>query len=181
MTYEEWKFNDSVTVTTDQDFNINFISNGNSYNKLQTSYHEGKQQTAIGYYQGNDGSMVYDNTLGWSFLNTAYQTIQVDTSSTDYDTFVAWAKNNGGVKMSAGQYQWDDDLGITSPFGTNAIDFYINFNSDNTDYIYILHFNHMAITHILPLNIGTLCMITLLHIMATLKVGIQKYLNGKLL
>ncbi len=130
--YVTWKFNDTISVTSttsgDLDIsNISFISDNVTYDRI--FYADSKDET---YYQQTTGdrkqTAVYRSS---AWVDTKYQIIQVDSNSTDYASFVTWAKANGGVLLEKGTYKWVDSP--TTP--NSAISTYLNFTSNSSNYI----------------------------------------------
>ena len=128
--YVTWKFNDTISFSADIDFYINFIVNNFIY-YIRLSTTSGTPDGYIMTYTQSNGDTldVYNDTDRW--INSDNQIIQVDTNSTNYASFVAWAKANGGVLLEAGTYKWVDNP--TTP--NSAISTYLNFTSNSSNYI----------------------------------------------
>lgn len=99
MAIVKWKFNDTMpdTLQGSYDNHINFTCNGVSYTSISTM---GKPN---GIYYGETQAYSW-TTNKWNDIK--YQYIEVDDTSTDYASFVEWAKENGGVLLEAGEYKW---------------------------------------------------------------------------
>jgi len=133
--YVTWKFNDTMPLSLQGTYSnrINFICNGVSYTSIDTN---GKPN---GIYYGTTQAYSW-TTDTWN--DTAYQTIKVDTNSTDYASFVTWAKANGGVLLEKGTYKWVDtpsnlsSLSITpeKPVAGTAGFVIFSFTTNNAEY-----------------------------------------------
>lgn len=124
--YVTWKFNDTPNLLTSFESQINFTSDNIAFEKFIVETGDGI------YYKPKNGTQMpaYGMLLG-GWANSSYQTIQVDTNSTDYSSFVTWAKANGGVLLEKGTYKWVD-----SPITPNsAISANLNFTSNSSNYI----------------------------------------------
>lgn len=124
--YVTWKFNDTPNLLTSFESQINFTSDNIAFEKFIVETGDGI------YYKPKNGTQMpaYGMLLG-GWANSSYQTIQVDTNSTDYSSFVTWAKANGGVLLEKGTYKWLD-----SPITPNsAISANLNFTSNSSNYI----------------------------------------------
>lgn len=118
MAIVKWKFNDIMldTLQGSYDNHINFTCNGVSYTSISTM---GKPN---GIYYGETQAYSW-TTNKWNDIK--YQYIEVDDTSTDYASFVEWAKENGGVLLEAGEYKWVDEpnLGLLEDVLTAHLDF----------------------------------------------------------
>ncbi len=115
MAIVKWKFNDTLENVADAvgEMSLNFTSNGITYNNFVLENYDPSDGTfnTIRYDQPNgDYIIVYENN---AWLNTKYQYIEVDDTSTDYANFVEWAKENGGVLLEAGEYKWVDEPNLS--------------------------------------------------------------------
>ena len=144
--FESWKFNDTVDALElgVSSLSISFLCNGNTYSYFNT------RKGFITYSISstwNDDEIVYDTT---AWTNSNYQIIRVSKSSSDYASFVTWAKANGGVLLEKGTYKWVDSptntyegetmWQINKPlnFTSNSIDFttiYISASKEKFNYI----------------------------------------------
>lgn len=124
--YVTWKFNDTPNLLTSFESQINFTSDNIAFEKFIVETGDGI------YYKPKNGTQMpaYGMLLG-GWANSSYQTIQVDTNSTDYSSFVTWAKANGGVLLEKGTYKWVDTLTFVGTVDVRAT---FNFISNNTNY-----------------------------------------------
>lgn len=131
--YVTWFFKEKLTFTKDIDFYINFYLKGQNvlYNRFYTV--SGTPDGYILYYNESGGYMdVYNDTEQW--LNEDSRIIRVDSNtlnSQDYNSFVTWAKTNGGVLLEKGTYKWVDTLTFVGTVDVRAT---FNFISNNTNY-----------------------------------------------
>lgn len=119
------KLKDTITVSESTSFNITFSSNGNSYDQFDVGYHSGKLLTTIQYVSNSSVTIVYDNTLGWSYTNPNYQYIEIDPTQANFQSFITAMKDNIlGVELETGTYKWVDN-----PYPSSALTTLLNFNS----------------------------------------------------
>lgn len=132
--YVTWKFNDAPNLLTSFESQINFTSDNIAFEKFIVETGDGI------YYKPKNGTQMpaYGMLLG-GWANSSYQTIQVDTNSTDYSSFVTWAKANGGVLLEKGTYKWVDNPKYSSDIMATNYEF--NFNSNNNDFT-LIRFNY---------------------------------------
>lgn len=134
------KFKDSLTLTSEFSIDINFTSNNKVYTKFYSHKQVFSDATLYSLRYGTSIGSYYEAWFslagGWS--NDTFKYIEIDPTQTNFQAFITAMKDNIlGVELEAGTYKWVDNLGITSPFGTNSSDFSIIFNSDNKYYIFI--------------------------------------------
>ena len=127
----EWKFNDSLSLPSETTiYNLDFISNNYTFNKIELN-----RKGFVSYYFADDSGdttvPAYEGNFGGQYA--PYQIIKVDSSSTDYATFVNWAKSNGGILLETGTYKWID---VINPFEKNLAASF-SFQSNNTNYTYL--------------------------------------------
>lgn len=124
------KFKDTITISKNTSFTINYSSNGKTFDTMDFGYHSGKQMTTIQYISNSSVTIVYDNTLGWPYENPNYQYITIDTNQTNFNAFITAMKSNiEGVELESGTYVWVD---VPTPFKFN-LSTAINFVSNNIE------------------------------------------------
>lgn len=120
--YVTWKFNDTLTISANQTFNITFLVGSTSHSKIDIQDSKGDKEMEY------DDQLIYSNG-NWN--GEENKIIKVDTNSTDYASFVTWAKANGGVLLEKGTYKWVDTLTFVGTVDVRAT---FNFISNNTNY-----------------------------------------------
>lgn len=116
------KFKDTLTLTSDFDFFINFTSNSTTFNRMKVSQY-------ISYNLNYGTTKVYDKPTN-SWVDTAYQIIEIDTNQNEFNAFINAMKNNiEGVELEAGTYQW-----IGTPENPTTCNTNLNFTSNNENF-----------------------------------------------
>lgn len=116
------KFKDTLTLTSDFDFFIEFTSNSTTFTRMKVSQY-------ISYNLNYGTTKVYDKPTN-SWVNTAYQIIEIDTNQNEFNAFITAMKSNiEGVDLEAGSYQW-----IGSPENPTTCNTNLNFTSNNENF-----------------------------------------------
>lgn len=118
------KFKTTLTLTSDFDFFINFTSNSTAFTRMKVSQY-------ISYNLNYGTTKVYDKPTN-SWVDTAYQIIEIDTNQNEFNAFITAMKSNiEGVELEAGTYKWIDEpsANVSSDLNNKEINF--NFHSSN--------------------------------------------------
>ena len=116
------KFKDTLTLTSDFDFFINFTSNSTTFTRMKVSQY-------ISYNLNYGTTKVYDKPTN-SWVDTAYQIIEIDTNQNEFNAFITAMKSNiAGVELEAGTYQW-----IGTPENPTTCNTNLNFTSNNENF-----------------------------------------------
>lgn len=130
------KFKTTLTLTSDFDFFITFTSNSTTFNRMKVSQY-------ISYNLNYGTTKVYDKPTN-SWVDTAYQIIEIDTNQNEFNAFINAMKSNiEGVELEAGTYKWVDEptipaISFVAPFTfitTGSYD-YIEISGDTSHIIY---------------------------------------------
>lgn len=97
-----WKLNNIVDTSGGEEFSISFTNSGISYIGLRFDANADR----VYFKTSSQSEIMTYSKQAW--MDEGYQIIEVDTTSTEYSSFVNWAKNNGGVLLEAGDYKWTD-------------------------------------------------------------------------
>ena len=124
------KFKDTLTLTSDFDFFINFTSNSTTFTRMKVSQY-------ISYNLNYGTTKVYDKPTN-SWVNTAYQIIEIDTNQNEFNAFITAMKSNiEGVELEAGTYLWNNEIPFYSgefPTSTERKIIKFNFTSNNIQF-----------------------------------------------
>ena len=120
------KFKATLTLTSDFDFLITFTSNSTTFTRMKVSQY-------LSYNLNYGTTKVYDKPTN-SWVDTAYQVIEIDTNQNEFNAFITAMKDNiEGVELEAGTYKWVDVPNLDTPI----CDVNIVFTSNDTTWNYI--------------------------------------------
>lgn len=116
------KFKTTLTLTSDFDFLITFTSNSTTFTRMKVSQY-------ISYNLNYGTTKVYDKPTN-SWVDTAYQIIEIDTNQNEFNAFITAMKSNiEGVELEAGTYLWNNEQPFWSgEFPTSAERKIVKFN-----------------------------------------------------
>lgn len=139
-TSQIWKLNNIVDTESSKVFSISFTNSGVSYIGLTIDEYSNR----VYFTTGPQSEIMVYQLQEW--VDEKYQIIEVDTTSTDYSSFVDWAKNNGGVLLEAGDYKWVDNpknmtnLCYGTMLGASDTSYQLNFISNGKYYSFLQYY-----------------------------------------